>query len=110
MYFKNFFSSRKWYNLVPDQSHTLLTAGYGTYNPARYVRNNDYATAAKTPDNTLAVVYTSVSHTLTIVLNNLGSTVTTRWHDPTANTFAVGVKGGVDVSSTTDTSFVLERS
>src|SRR5438094_4921122 len=31
MYFKNFFSSRSWYNLVPDQSHTLLTAGYGTY-------------------------------------------------------------------------------
>jgi len=33
MYFKNFFSSRRWYNLVPDQSHTLLTAGYGTYAP-----------------------------------------------------------------------------
>jgi len=33
MYFKNFFSSPRWYNLVPDQSHTLLTAGYGTYAP-----------------------------------------------------------------------------
>jgi hypothetical protein len=60
MYFKNFLSSRKWYNLVPDQSHTLLTTGYGTYNAARYVRNNDYATMAKTPDNTLSVVYAPV--------------------------------------------------
>ena len=88
MYFKNFFSSRKWYNLIPDQSHTLLTAGYGTYTPGGNVSDSDYATAAKTPDGTLAVVYTPVRHTLTIALNNFSSRVTTRWYDPTADTFA----------------------
>jgi hypothetical protein len=87
MYFKNFFSSRKWYNLIPDQSHTLLTAGYGTYTPGGNVSDSDYATAAKTPDGTLAVVYTPVRHTLTIALNNFSSRVTTRWYDPTADTF-----------------------
>jgi len=87
MYFKSFFSSRKWYNLIPDQSHTLLTAGYGTYTPGGNVSDSDYATAAKTPDGTLAVVYTPVRHTLTIALNNFSSRVTTRWYDPTANTF-----------------------
>src|SRR5438067_2786625 len=87
MYFKNFFSLRRWYSLVPDQSHTLLTAGYGTYTTRGNVSNSDYATAAKTPDGTLAVVYTPVSHTLTIVMNNFSSRVTARWYDPTANTF-----------------------
>jgi len=87
MYFKNFFSSRKWYNLIPDQSHTLLIAGYGTYTPGGNVSDSDYATAAKTPDGTLAVVYTPVRHTLIIALNNFSSRVTTRWYDPTADTF-----------------------
>jgi hypothetical protein len=88
MYFKNFFSSRKWYNLIPDESHTLLTAGYGTYTSGGNVSDSDYATAAKTPDGTLAVVYTPVRHTLTIALNNFSSRVTARWYDPTANAFA----------------------
>ena len=88
IYFKNFFSSRRWYKLVPDQSHTLLTAGYGTYTTRGNVSDSDYATAAKTPDGTLAVVYTPVTHTLTIALTNFSSRVTARWYDPTANTFA----------------------
>jgi hypothetical protein len=88
MYFKNFFSSRRWYNLVPDQSHTLLTAGYGTYTTDGHVGDSEYATAAKTPDGKLAVVYTPVSHTLTIALNNFSGPVTARWYDPTANRFA----------------------
>lgn len=88
MYFKTFFSSREWYKLIPDQSHTLLTAGYGTYTHGGNVSDSDYATAAKTPDGTLAVVYTPVTHTLTIALTNFSSRVTARWYDPTANTFA----------------------
>ena len=27
-YMKNLFVSRKWYELVPDQTHTVVTAGY----------------------------------------------------------------------------------
>lgn len=87
MYFKNVFSVRRWWNLVPDQSHTLLTAGYGTYTPNGNVGDSDYATAAKTPDGTLGVVYTPVPHTLTIALNNFSNSVTAHWYDPTANTF-----------------------
>jgi hypothetical protein len=34
------------------------------------------------------VVYTPVRHTLTIALTNFSSSVTARWYDPTANTFA----------------------
>ena len=86
-YFKAFMTSVAWYKLVPDQTHSLLTAGYGTYRNTGTIGGNDYATAAKTPDGKLAVVYTPVSHTLTIALNNFSGPVTARWYDPTANTF-----------------------
>lgn len=29
-YMKKLFASRKWYDLMPDQTHTVLTAGYGS--------------------------------------------------------------------------------
>jgi hypothetical protein len=35
----------------------------------------------------LAVVYTPASHTLNIALTNFSRTVSSRWFDPTANTF-----------------------
>jgi hypothetical protein len=91
-YFKAFMTSVAWYNLVPDQTHSLLTAGYGTYRNTGTIGGNDYATAAKTPDGKLAVVYTPVSHTLTIALNNFSGPVTARWYDPTANT-SVAIPG-----------------
>ena len=30
-YVKNLFVSRKWYDLVPDQTHTVVTAGYDRF-------------------------------------------------------------------------------
>ena len=50
------------------------------------------ATAAKTPDGTLAVVYTPAGQTLTVALNNFSNRVTARWDDPNANTFT-GISG-----------------
>jgi hypothetical protein len=40
------FAPLAWYNLVPDQNHTLVTAGYGTFASAGSVNDSDYATAA----------------------------------------------------------------
>ena len=42
---------RPWYDLVPDQNHTLVTSGYGTFG------DDDYVTAARTPDGKLAMAY-----------------------------------------------------
>jgi hypothetical protein len=28
---KNLFVSAKWYDLIPDQTHTVVTAGYGRF-------------------------------------------------------------------------------
>jgi hypothetical protein len=87
MYFKNFFNGIHWYDLVPDKSHTFLTAGYGTFTSGGFVGNSDYATGARTQDGALGVVYTPVAHTLTIAMNSFGGPVTARWYDPTADTF-----------------------
>jgi hypothetical protein len=86
-YFKNFFNSIHWYDLVPDQLHTFLIAGYGTFSAIGHVGDNDYATGLRTQDGTLGVVYTPVSHTLTIAMSSFAGPVTARWYDPTADTF-----------------------
>ena len=86
-YFKSLMTSVAWYNLVPDQTHSLLTAGYGTFGDTGHVGNNDCAMAARAPDGSLAIIYTPVSHNMTIAMGNFAGLVTARWFDPTNNTF-----------------------
>ena len=78
---KALFESRKWYALVPDQTHTVVTNGFGTFG------TDDYVTAARTPDGTLAMAYVPSSRTITVDLSTLSGPVTARWYDPTAGTF-----------------------
>ena len=62
-----FFSSLPWQDLVPDQDHTVLTAGFGTFgNVDTRVSESDYATAAKTPDGSTIVVYMPTARTITL--------------------------------------------
>ncbi|MGO8927547.1 MAG: DUF4038 domain-containing protein [Limisphaerales bacterium] len=86
-YFGQFFTNIAWYNLVPDQSHNLVTAGYGTWVTNGTLTASDYVTAAMTADGTLGVVYTPSSHTLTVAMTNFAGPVTAKWYDPTANTY-----------------------
>ncbi len=49
-YVKALFELRAWYDLVPDQNHTVVTAGYGTFDASttdanRKVMASDYVTA-----------------------------------------------------------------
>ena len=85
--FKAFITSVAWYNLVPDQTHSFLTAGYGTFGDTGHVGNNDCAMAAKAPDGSLAIIYTPVSHNMTVAMGNFAGLVTARWFDPTNATF-----------------------
>ena len=75
------FSPRRWYDLVPDQNHTLVTSGYGTFG------QDDYVTAASTPDGKLAMAYLPSGGTVTVNLGTLSGPVTARWYDPTDGTF-----------------------
>jgi chitodextrinase len=86
-YVKFLFESRQWYDLIPDQGHTLVTAGYGTYADSGSLEANDYVTAARTPDGALAMAYMPTVRTITVDMSRMGSPVQASWYDPSNGTF-----------------------
>ena len=82
IHLKTLFEPRPWHKLVPDRNHTLLTAGYGAFADTGYVADNDYATAARTPNGRLAIVYMPTTRTVTVDLGRLAGPVVARWYDP----------------------------
>jgi uncharacterized repeat protein (TIGR03803 family) len=87
-YLDGLFNEFAWSNLVPDSSHQVVTAGYGTYDGA----NEDlpaasYCTTAWIPSGALALVYCPNSTTLTVNLAKFSGAVTARWYDPSNGTF-----------------------
>ena len=82
-----FFNSLAWYNLVPDQAHKFLIAGYGTFASTGYVQGNDYVTAALTSNRTTGVIYLPTGHTITVNLAKMSGTVTAKWFDPTTGKY-----------------------
>ena len=87
-YMQRLMTSLPWNNLVPDQTHRVLTAGYGTCTTGGDVLQNDYATAASTSDGSLALIYTPTVATLTVDMSKFSGPVTARWYDPTSGVFS----------------------
>jgi hypothetical protein len=56
-YLAALFGSQKWYDLVPDQDHLVVTSGLGQYSATGSVATNTYATAARTSDGSLVITY-----------------------------------------------------
>ena len=86
----DFFKVLPWYDLVPDQTHTFVTAGYGTYDSTQggnVVNTSNYATAARTADGKVGVVYTPVAHTLTVDMTKMNGQTTAQWFDGSNNTY-----------------------
>jgi hypothetical protein len=97
-YMANLFGSREWYNLVPDQAHTFVTGGYGSFTNGMpgggsgqgtnvLFAGNNYVASAVTPDGSLGMAYLPQGGTITIALTNLQNAITARWFDPSANSF-----------------------
>jgi hypothetical protein len=82
MHAKNLFTSKAWTDLVPDFSHTTLTAGYGSLGQA------DYVAAARTSNGNLLLAYTPSVKALTVDMARFTSTVTARWYDPTNGNYS----------------------
>jgi hypothetical protein len=101
-YLQALFQSLAWYNLIPDQSHSLLTAGYGTCTTGGEVLDSKNATAASTSDGSLAVVYTPAAATLTIELGKFRGPVTAQWYDPTTAVFTAASDSPLANSGTHD--------
>jgi len=84
----NLFNSVGWYNLVPDEAHTVVTAGYGSFSTDIPIHtHNTYVTAARTPDGSLVMAYLPVSTTITVDMTKLSANVRARWFDPTTGTY-----------------------
>ncbi len=81
-----FLRAMQWYNLVPDQNHTIVTAGYGTLdateNNNSCVNTNNYVTTSYLADGSASVSYTPFSANLTVDLSKFRNDVTARWYDP----------------------------
>ena len=86
-YVTGLFAPREWYNLVPDQNHTVVTAGYGTFSSSGSIGANNYLTAARTPDGALVMAYMPTIRTITVNMSNLSGTATAQWYDPTNATY-----------------------
>jgi hypothetical protein len=108
---RNLFASRRWYDLVPDQTHAVVTAGYGGFSElkgrlAAYAANgsglaarvlrrlrkhwnfaslatNSYVTAARTSEGSLVMAYLPSSREITVDMSKLAGRATARWYDPT---------------------------
>ena len=87
-YWNELFNSITWWNLVPDQSHQIVTSGYGTYDASNgNLPNANYVTTAWIPDGSLAIIYDPAGNVLTVNLANFSQPVTAAWYDPTHGTF-----------------------
>jgi hypothetical protein len=84
------FGPRAWYNLIPDTNHIVITAGFGTFSAAadvNLINNNDYATAARTADGSLIMVYMPTSRTLTVDMSKASGPAVGHWYDPASGTY-----------------------
>jgi hypothetical protein len=88
-YMKKLFAPRKWYDLIPDQTHMVVIDGYGTPAPlgSGSVTTDTYATAARTPDGGLIIVYMPTIRTITVDMSKLSGPTTARWYDPTTGEY-----------------------
>lgn len=101
-YVKALFAPRRWYDLVPDLSHVIVPAGYGTFATTGSVNASDYAAVAGTADGALAIVYMPTLRTVTVDLSKLGGPVTAQWYDPASGIYTA-IPGSPFANSGTQT-------
>jgi hypothetical protein len=87
-YMAGLFKALAWYNLVPDQTHSVVTIGYGNFSSSGLFAGNNYVTTARTPDGTLVMAYLPATTTITVDMTKMAGPTTARWFDPTNNTFS----------------------
>jgi hypothetical protein len=111
-YWNSFWSALPWQNMQPDQTHQVVTAGYGTYQTGASSGGcvspfpgscnlfaDNYVTTLWNPNGTLAVIYlpgTTTGTTTPTFAVNTGITVnlakfvgntTAQWFDPSAGSY-----------------------
>jgi Protein of unknown function (DUF4038)/Putative collagen-binding domain of a collagenase len=96
--------SLRWYDLVPDESHAVVTAGFGEFGDGDpqigpeqstvRVAENEYVTSAATSDGSVAISYLpTMSVPITVHMGHFSGPVLARWFDPSSGSFR-SIKGG----------------
>jgi Protein of unknown function (DUF4038)/Putative collagen-binding domain of a collagenase len=86
---RNLFSGLPWWQLVPDRKNELVTGGRGTElmsDRPMDVLENDYVTAAQTPDGHVAVIYIPTRRTILVNRASLPTGTQATWIDPASGT------------------------
>lgn len=84
---RTLFTTLPWWQLVPDTGNELVTAGRGTQlttDEELDVLENDYVTAARTPDGRLAVIYLPTQRTISVNPSAMAAGTQAAWIDPTS--------------------------
>jgi hypothetical protein len=85
---KELFSSLPWYDLVPDQEHSVVVDGLGTRGDLDTPPSKDnYCLAARTKEGSLVVVYIPTARTITVNMTVLKAPLQARWFDPTSGVY-----------------------
>jgi hypothetical protein len=86
---RTLFSTLPWWQLVPDTTSELVTAGRGTElttDEPKDVLDNDYVTAARSPDGRLAVIYVPTQRTISVNPSAMATGARAAWIDPASGT------------------------
>lgn len=86
---RDLFASLAWWELVPDVNDPLVIEGRGTRltdDAEMDVLDNDYVTAARTSDGSLAVVYVPTQRTIRLNQTLIPKGASFSWIDPSAAT------------------------
>jgi hypothetical protein len=87
-YLNQLFNSFSWWNLAPDQTHQIVTSGYGTYDAGSLnLTTNNYVTTAWITDGSLAIAYCPTTTTLTVNMAKMNGSTIARWYDPSNGTY-----------------------
>jgi hypothetical protein len=84
---KELFSSRPWYQLVPDEKHEVVVDGLGEF------RGLDYLAAARTTDGTTVIAYMPTTREITVDMTKVaGKEAKAWWFNPrNGNSVAIGM-------------------
>ena len=77
MHWGKLFRSRRWFDLIPDQKHEVVTRGLGEF------RGLDYLAAARTSDGSTVIAYMPTPRPIRVDLSKVsGSQAKAWWFDP----------------------------
>lgn len=80
-FFPQAFAGRQWWKLVPDENHSVVTAGYGGKATGGFAGDN-YAPAARVPDGSLIMAYLPGATTITVDMTKSVNNAYSHWYNP----------------------------